>query len=421
MIVMKILWLCNVILPPIACEIGAPTPTGGGWLTGAANAILKKKDIQLAVCFPQRKSAGLLKGCVDKLSYYGFPSNKEPHIYDENITVWYKKILDDYQPDIVHIWGTEYPHSLAMTKAFGKPDKTIINIQGLCSFITEHYCAFLPEKARKAWTIRDFLRQDRIVEQQKKFRLRGKMEAQALQNAGLIVGRTRWDRACAWQLAPQAAYRFCNETLRDVFYENAGAWTVENCEKHSLFVSQSSYPIKGFHLVLEAMPEILKRYPDARLYTTGPDPFTIPFYRVSGYQTYLKKLISRLHLREKVIFLGGLDAASMCSRFLRSQVFVCPSSIENSPNSVAEAMLLGVPTVASYVGGTMDLLKDKEEGYLYQPDATYMLAHYVCKVFEEEETSFQMGQKASQHALKTHDPQTNFGCMMKIYDEVYKS
>lgn len=417
---MRILWLCNVVTSDIAKALNLPLPNCGGWLEGAAQALREERQIQLKICFPQSVSPELLQGETGGIGYYGFPAslNKE-YAYDPNLECWFAKILELAQPDIVHIWGTEFPQTLAMTKAFEKPSRTVINIQGLCSFITRHYMSFLPEKDCRRWTIRDFLRQDRIIDQRKKFYKRGLLEKTALQNAGYVIGRTRWDRACARQLAPQADYRFCNETLRSVFYEKAGNWTVEECEEHSIFVSQASYPLKGFHMALEAMPEILRRYPNATLCTTGTDPFTVPFYRIGGYQRCIKKLIERLQLRDKVVFLGRLDAEAMCERFLRSHVFVSPSSIENSPNSVGEAMMLGVPTVASYVGGTMDLFRDGEEGFLYQADAPYMLADRVCAVFEDDEMAAQMGSAASRHALQTHDPKKNLQCLITIYKEIY--
>ena len=383
-------------------------------------ALSDQRNIRLHVCFPQNQSREILEGEVDGVSFFGFPtSTKQSHIYDPAAERYFAEILARVNPDIVHIWGVEFPHSLAMTRAFAKPARTIVQVQGLCGYIAKHYRAYLPEKACSAWTIRDFLRHDRIVDQQEKFRLRGIMEAQTLRNAGVVIGRTAWDRACVRQLAPQAVYRACNETLRGEFYKNAGAWSVDSCERHSIFVSQASYPIKGFHMVLDAMGEILRRYPDAKLYVPGRDPFTVPFYRVNGYQHWLKEQIMKLGLRDRVFFLGDLDARAMCQRFLRSHVFVSASSIENSPNSVGEAMLLGVPTVASYVGGTMDLLQDGEEGFLYPADASYILADRVCQFFADDALAAQMGSRAVKHALSTHHPQRNLTCLMNIYKEMH--
>ena len=61
------------------------------------------------------------------------------------------------------------------------------------------------------------------------------------------------------------------------------------------------------------------------------------------------------------------------------------STIENSPNSVGEAMLLGCPVVSSCVGGVPDMLEHGREGFLYQASVPYMLAWYVKRVFGDDE------------------------------------
>ena len=129
-------------------------------------------------------------------------------------------------------------------------------------------------------------------------------------------------------------------------------------------------------------------------------------------------MIKRLDLERNVVFTGPLDEKKMCQRYFKSNVFVCPSSIENSPNSLGEAMILGVPSVASYVGGIPDMLKDKEEGFLYQHDAPYMLAQYVCEIFENEDLALKFSNNARQHALKTHDRDENARNLIEIYEEI---
>ena len=74
----------------------------------------------------------------------------------------------------------------------------------------------------------------------------------------------------------------------------------------------------------------------------------------------------------------------MCKRYLQSHVFVCPSFIENSPNSVGEAQLLGIPCIASFVGGVSDMVVDGETGLLYRFEEVEMLAAAVCRIFTDD-------------------------------------
>lgn len=426
---MKVLWLCNIMLPVIAESLGLPSSNKEGWLSGLAAKLYKQQDnnIELGVCFPV--SGEMIQGNVTcgnnekQISYYGFPENTAcPEQYDEVVEVHLKKILKDFQPDVVHCFGTEYPHTLAMTRAFGRPERTLIGIQGLCFVYADAYMADLPEKIQKRTLFRDFVRRDNLPMQQKKYRMRGEYEKEALKNTAHVTGRTDWDKKWTGEINPQAKYHFMNETLRGQFY--GPLWNIEACEKYSIFLSQGNYPIKGLHYMLQAMPEILKKYPKAHVYVAGDE---ITRYstlkekiKISNYGKYLLELIRQNHLENAVTFCGRLDADAMLGRFLKSHVFVSPSSIENSPNSVGEAMLLGMPVVSSRVGGVHNMLEDGEEGFLYETADRKALAEHICCIFDEKnrERVIRMGQKARTHALKTHDSEANYKRLMEIYHEI---
>ena len=141
---------------------------------------------------------------------------------------------------------------------------------------------------------------------------------------------------------PNIIYHQGNEILRTSFYE--GMWKLENCEKYSIFISQWGYPLKGFHIFLEAFKIILKDYPDAKVITTGKDLFHVSkkvFLKQTYYERYIIKLIKKWDLEKNIIFLGKqLNEAEMKAQYLSAHIFVLPSAIENSPNSLGEAMLL---------------------------------------------------------------------------------
>ena len=227
-------------------------------------------------------------------------------------------------------------------------DHTVVSVQGLISFIAQHYTAGLPRRVVNGYTFRDLIRRDNIRWQQKKFAKRGEFEVAALKKAKHIIGRTRWDSACLHQISHDANYYRIGETLRPEFYE--GCWSPETCERNTIFVSQGNYPIKGFHMALEGLAILKRDYPDIKLITTGEDPRVKGLkakLRRSGYARYLANRIRDLGLDEQVCFLGSLSAEQMREQYLRAHVALNPSSIENSSNAIGEAQSLGVPVVAS--------------------------------------------------------------------------
>lgn len=420
---MRVLWLCNIMLPVIAAQLGLPCSNKEGWLSGLVARVRQDRpgDMTLGVCFPVSGEA--IQGETDGIFWYGFPEDTgRPHLYGKGLEAALGRILEAFMPDIVHCFGTEYPHTLAMTRVYNRPQRTLIGIQGLCFVYAEAYMAGLPEQVRRGMTVRDFLRQDTLTQQQRKYRERGRFEIEALRRSGHVTGRTDWDRQWAARVNPDAAYHFMNETLRESFY--GPVWNENACRPCSIFVSQGNYPIKGLHYLLEAMPRIKRHYPMAHLFVAGDEITRASTVKerlkLSGYGRYLRELIRTHHLEKAVTFLGRLGEKEMLGRFLESHVFVSPSAIENSPNSVGEAMLLGMPVISSDVGGVHNMLLTGLEGILYPPGDVKALADWICYVFDRKNQVEieEMGRSARLRALHTHDPETNYRRLLEIYHEI---
>lgn len=416
---MNLLWLINVPLPEASKLLNEKPSPFGGWLINASNALADCQDVNLTIVFVKNGISNYIRLKGDKITYYACrPVTEHNGKMIENNEV-FNEILEEVNPDIVHIYGTELAHTLSMVNACKKQNiKTVISIQGLVSIYAQHMYANLPFKAILGFTFRNILRNDHVWGHKRLFSKRGINEIEALKNTKHVIGRTTWDKACTMQINPEAQYHFCNETLREEFYKRA--WSFEKCEKYSIFLSQGQYPIKGLHYMLEAMPYILERFPEAKVYISGKDITKSDTLKnrllITYYGKYIKSLIKKYKLNGNVIFTGPLDEVNMCERYLKSNVFVCPSSIENSPNSLGEAMILGVPSIASNVGGVADMLTHNKEGYVYQTDAPYMLAHYVCELFEKEDIAQKFSENARVRALQTHSKEDNLQRTLEIYN-----
>jgi len=420
---MKVLWLCNIMLPVIAKALGREVSNKEGWLSGLVSVLLERRqenNITLAVAFPTDKELDGCKGETGSLFYYGFYENTHaPEMYDIGLEERLAKILEDFKPDVIHCFGTEFPHTLAMAKVAKEAEKVLIGLQGLCTRCADVYMADLPRKVQQKVTFRDFLRKDSLRKQQDKFKKRGVHEREALRMVKNITGRTDWDKENALSWNPEANYYSMNETLRSDFYE--GGWCKENAVPHRILLSQGDYPLKGLHYVLLAMPLILEKYPDAELWVAG-NPIVREKtlkgrLKVSAYGQYIQQLIEKENLQEKVHFLGKLDAEEMKKAYVESGLFLCSSAVENSPNSLGEAMLLGVPCVAAKVGGIPSLFADGEDGILYE-GGHEKLAEAVIRMWEEPDRMETYTSNAKAHACKTHDKEANYKRLVEIYETI---
>lgn len=414
---MKVLWITNIKFPAVCRALGEKEPVIGGWMYSLSSELVKEPTIQLAVATVYSGSE-IKEIKAGNITFYLVPSKKDYLHYDRKLEQHWLKIKDLFAPDLVHIHGTETPYGLAYLKACGNSG-VLISIQGLLSVISKYYYANISAKEiLRNITIRDIIKFDNIFQQKNKFQRRGKFEIQSIKQSMNFIGRTSWDKSHVLAVNANANYFFCNETIRPIFYNNK--WEYEKCKKHTIFISQSLYPIKGLHQVLKAMPLILNKFPNARIVVSGYNITNKSDIkskiRLSGYGKYILSLIKKHNLKNHVEFIGECDEKRMLEQYLKANVFVCPSSIENSPNSLAEAQLLGVPVVAAYVGGIPDMITHKLNGYLYRFEEIEMLAEFVCEIFEKGENS-ELSENEQLIANNRHSNELN----NKQLSDIYKS
>lgn len=400
------------MLPPICEALNIKVPVTGGWMYSSLKNLQKFDDLEFAVAtvYNGREFVSRLIG---NTTYYLLPiGNKNNQRYLPHLEPLWHRVNQEFKPDIIHIHGTEYTQGLAYIRACGNKG-VVVSIQGLVSVYERYYLAgILPKEIIRNITLRDTLRCDNIFKQKKKFLQRGEYEKEYIRSVKHVIGRTSWDKAHVRAINPDIHYHFCNETLRDEFYKHT--WNYESCEKHSIFSSQAGYPIKGLHQLLKAMPLILREYPDTKLYVAGGDITKSKWYRLSGYASYIKRLIEENGLRDMVNFTGMLSEKDMCARYLRSNVFVCPSAIENSPNSLGEAQLLGVPCIAAYVGGVPDMMRGCEDN-MYRFEEAEMLAEKICETFSQKSNVAIINREIP---LQRHNSKLNAEQMYRIYTSI---
>ncbi len=447
---MKVLWLCNFMLPMVAEHLKLKATNKEGWISGMAEVILRRQDdneIQLGIAFPvaqdmdgYREELNFFGG---KLTCYGFYEDvTHPEKYDVSLEAKMRRITEDFMPDVIHCYGTEYPHTLAMCRAYPDKKKILISIQGLCSVYANTYFADMPKKVVRSVTFRDMLKNDSLKTQKEKYAKRGLAEIEAVKLAGNVAGRTDWDRFYTSKWNSDVRYYHLNETLRSCFYDSR--WDAGKALPHTIFLSQGNYPIKGLHYMLSALPQICKKYNDVRIVVAGDSVIRYENWKdkikISAYGKYLRHLIAGYGLEDRVTFLGSLTGEQMKEQYLKCSLFVCCSTIENSPNSLGEAMLLGVPCISADVGGVSSIFTDGEDGILYPGfrtednafDLPYIhqgkkaslaeqasaLANAVIAMWDDPDKQEEYCRKASIHAMRNHDREKNYRRMIEIYADI---
>lgn len=418
---MKILWIVNTIFPAPSQVLALPIPVFGGWMYGLAEQLKTSDGITLAVATTYLGNEITFMN-VDGIDYYLLPS-KNKLKYETSLEDYWRRVTTSFEPDLIHIHGTECAHGLSCMRSL--PEfKYIISIQGLVSVISRYYYASMTfTEVFKNLTFRDFVRRDSIFNQQQKFKKRGELEKEYIVRAKNIIGRTNWDNSHIQMINPKIIYHFCNESLRDSFY-SADKWSFDKCETFTIFLSQAGYPIKGLHLVIKAIALLKEDFPFVKVKIGGANitasQTLTDKLKISGYGKYLKHLIKRNKLEQHFLFLGTLTEQDMIAQYLKANIFICPSSIENSPNSLGEAQLIGVPVIASYVGGIPDMITHQENGLLYRFEEVEMLAKQITSIFNNKNLALKLSEKAKLTATVRHDVIINLEQLKSIYLKVFK-
>lgn len=414
---MKVLWVVNTIFPELALKINTKVPNVGGWMYGLADEV-KKLGVQLVVCTVGNEDHSM---SINNTSYYVLGQKKNITEYDSSLEPKWAKIIELEKPDVCHFHGTEYPHGLALLKILNNASKTVISIQGLISVYQRYYLSGLSNRTiLKNITLRDILKFETLFHGKGKMKKRVEYELQYLKKGVNFIGRTDWDLANVKALNHKSNYFFCNENLRDVFYKNN--WNLENIIRHKIFLSQAAYPIKGLHILLRAIAIVKKEIPQVKVTIGGADILKgedkLARFKRDGYGSIISSLIKKYDLKENIKFMGNLNKNQMVQEFLTSHVFVCPSSIENSPNSLGEAQILGVPTIASFVGGVSTMTAHKEESLLYPFEDYEILALYLKDLFLNDELAIKLSQNGQRRAKQRHDRTINAKEILNIYKKI---
>lgn len=402
---MRVLWFTNLPTPDIANCCNLTVNYGGGWLVLLSKLLSEKEEIELDIAFPQCQSNETLCGKCDLIRYWGFYSGFEITLKEsEYLKKEIHTIIENVSPDIINIIGTEYIHSyiaLSEAESFGLLGRSILTIQGFASECWKHYNDFVPLSVVFFPSIGDLKKKTSLFLQARAMMKRGSIEKKTIKKAKNICGRTLWDKRRIERINPYANYYSVNETLREEFYHKK--WNYEKCKKHSIFISQAQYPLKGFHIVVKAVSLLKEEYPDILIKVAGNNITDEDISNMSSYAKYLSELIFDLDVADNICFLGNLSSKEVVEELLISNVFISASSIENSSNSICEAMIVGTPTIATEVGGTNSLIRNETDGLLCKAGNARDMAEHVRMLFNNPMLCLKLSDNSREVAIQRHN------------------
>jgi glycosyltransferase involved in cell wall biosynthesis len=137
-----------------------------------------------------------------------------------------------------------------------------------------------------------------------------------------------------------------------------------------VLVARNLEPIYDNETALRAFAILLAQHPDAQLVVAGSGPL----------RESLERLAATLGIAGSVVFTGRVDNAGMAALYRGADLMLNPSTVDNMPNSVLEALASGVAVISTDVGGVPFLVQDGKTALLVPPGSPQAMAEAMLRL-----------------------------------------
>lgn len=414
---MRILWLS--INSGLFQQDNFATPyNGGGWISSLQQVFTNCEEHQLALAFlcpfhleKEEQNHTLYypifsapKTALAKIKeYYGGYKKLDKQQYVKDIL----RVIEDFQPDIIHLFGIENP----LATILGNTSiPIVVHVQGLLAPIDN---AFFPNDFNKSsflfpFSMNEWLLRNGYVYAKNNMHVRGLRERELFKKVDYVMGRTAWDYQVSQLLAPKSQYFHVNEVLRESFYKNAGKWEWAN-QEFTIISTISNTVYKGLDVILKTA-QLLKRETNIS--------FKWQIVGIKEQDKIIRFFERKLKIDSRHVnieYRGVLSKQELCDTLLTCHLYVHPSYIDNSPNSICEAQMLGVPVIGTFVGGIPSLIKHEETGLLVPANAPYELTYQINKCHDNKEFCIRLGQNGCKVAQTRHNKKDILNSLISTY------
>lgn len=394
---MRVLWF--TITPGLYRGAQGLGYNGGGWIASLQREMMKTSSLELGVAFISGQQ--FVKDEQDGTAYYVVPHYrktwKEKLSYftaydvDAEVSPWLpmlKRVVDDFRPDIIQVFGSEGLLGFVQ-RVTDVP--CVLHIQGI---LNPYWTAYFPPAISRSSIVGQHLSPLRRWRERKlltTWQNNCTRERALLQQTQYHMGRTAWDEIIVKTFNPQAQYFYCSEILRESFYADHPH---VQPDRMVIVSTMSGVMYKGLDLVLHTA-QVLKHLLHAdfewRVYgSTGNVPF---FERQTGIRG------ADVNVR----FCGVASEQQVCDALCAATAFAQVSYIDNSPNAVCEAQMVGCPVVSTNVGGVPSLIEDGRTGILVPANDPYQMAWHLLRLHTDRALNQSISTEAKQVAHSRHD------------------
>jgi len=171
---------------------------------------------------------------------------------------------------------------------------------------------------------------------------------------------------------------------------------------------------KGVRYLVDTMPLVLKKNPEAKLIIVGSGEL--------GED--LKQHVVKLGLNEQIQFTGSVPYKDLPKYYATADIFIGPSIVAKSGDTegfgltFVEAAMSGCLVIASDIGGIRDIIQDNETGFLVDPLDKSMFADRINYALQPENDLSEIRKNARRHCIEKFEWEVIAGKYMKLFKEL---
>ncbi len=392
---MKVVWLAPFPIDILGNQIDLKNPDKfgrGNWLVNLSCELKHVPDFELHIISYSaninRQYNIFYNGIHFHLLKYVFPFTNRgfPKYFKLDALTLYSgisnrilQLIFNIKPDLVHAHGTEGAYALIAAKT---TFPSIVSIQGIIHELYKIEPSFF-------------------------YFIQKKIEKRAIQQNHYFGCRTLWDKEFTLSINPSAKVLYLPEAINSIFYNYH--WL--NPTEPSIVFIGSIVKRKGIEDLMTVVSLLKQDYSEIRLKVIGAT-------NNNKYNAFLRNMVCELKIENNISWLGYLKSENIAEVLINSSLQVLPSYSDNSPNSICEAMAIGMPSVAYSTGGIPTLISNNQNGVIVNTGDIQALYENIRNLLSSSEKRAHIGKNARNTSLKRNYPPKVASITIEQYHKV---
>jgi glycosyltransferase involved in cell wall biosynthesis len=213
----------------------------------------------------------------------------------------------------------------------------------------------------------------------------------------------------------------CAKELQEIYKIDRKISVIGNGVDTNFFVPEKRKDMKGAYIIytgrldsrkglvdlIASSEYVCQEHTNIKFILTGKGPM----------KKYLERRINDLGLKKNFYFAGFVDRSTLLKYYQNAIIYVLPSYYEGLPTTLLEAMSCGIPSIATDVKGSSELIEDGENGLLVPPGDPKRLAEAILRLLDDEELRKKLGDNAREYVVGNYD----WEIITNKVEEIYKS